>query len=151
MSINQRDLDHIRNEFEAKLARVNLDHMQTANAIGSYGERFTGVEARIDAVDFRLDALANDIDRRFEQVTQRFDMVDERFKMIDHQFEQVNQRFEQVDKRFEQVDKRFEQVDASIKELRDKLDVRFGWQTFLTVALGALILFDDAIRTFIGL
>ena len=151
MSINQRDLDHIRNEFEAKLARVNLDHMQTANAIASYGERFTGVEARIDAVDFRLDALANDIDRRFEQVTQRFDMVDERFKMIDHQFEQVNQRFEQVDKRFEQVDKRFEQVDASIKELRDKLDVRFGWQTFLTVALGALILFDDAIRTFIGL
>ena len=158
MSINQQDLDLVRNEFEAKLARVNLDHMQTANAIASYGERFTGVEARIDAVDFRLDALANDIDRRFEQVTQRFDMVDERFKMIDHQFEQVNQRFEQVDKRFEQVDKRFEQVDkrfeqvdASIKELRDKLDVRFGWQTFLTVALGALILFDDAIRTFIGL
>ena len=144
MASKQQDLDLIRNEFEAKLARVNLDHMQTANAIGSYGERFTGVEARIDAVDYRLDALANEMDRRFEHVSQRFDMVDRRF-------EQMDQRFEQMDQRFERMDRRFDTTDATIKELRDKLDSRFGWQTFLTVALGALILFDDAIRTVIGL
>ena len=137
MSINQQDLDLIRNEFEAKLARVNLDHMQTANAIGSYGERFTGVEARIDAVDYRLDALAGDIDRRFDQV--------------DRRFEQVDRRFEEVDRRFEQMDRRFDRTDAAIKELRDKLDSRFGWQTFMTFALGALILFGDTVRTVAGL
>ena len=32
MSINQQDLDLIRNESDAKLARVNLDHIQTPNA-----------------------------------------------------------------------------------------------------------------------
>lgn len=137
MSINQQDLDLIRNEFDAKLARVNLDHMQTANAIGSYGERFTGIEARIDAVDYRLDALANEIDRRFEQV--------------DRRFEQVDQGFRQVDQQFEKVDRRFDTTDAAIKELRDKLDSRFGWQIFMTVALGALILFGDAVRTVAGL
>jgi len=94
--------------------------MFTANAIGSCEERFTGVEARIDAVDYRLDWLASEMDRRFEQ-------------------------------RLDRLDRRFDTTDAAIKELRERLDSRLGWQTFLTVALGALILFDDAVRTIIGL
>ncbi len=158
MAINQQDLDLIRNEFEAKLASVSLDHMQTATAIGSYGERFTGVEARIDAVDYRLDSLANEIDRRFDMVGQRFDAVDrcfdridERFELVNHRFEQVDRRFDAVDQRFEQVDQRFDTTDGAIKDLREKLESRFGWQTFMTVVLGALILFDEAVRALVGL
>ena len=49
------------------------------------------------------------------------------------------------------MDRRFDTTDAAIKELRDKLDSRFGWQTFMTVALGALMLFGDAVRTVAGL
>ncbi|RZV42605.1 MAG: hypothetical protein EX269_14640 [Acidimicrobiales bacterium] len=49
--------------------------MSIAQAIGSYGERFTAMDSRLDAMDMRLDFLSQDIDRRFEAVDRRFDDV----------------------------------------------------------------------------
>lgn len=46
MAISQHDLDLVRNEFEAKLATVTVDHMKAATAIGAYGERFTAIVLR---------------------------------------------------------------------------------------------------------
>ncbi len=60
--------------------------------------------------------------------------------------EQHDKRFEQVDKRFEQVDKRFEQVDKRFEELRNDMNIRFGWLialfTAMTVSTIAFALWD---------
>ena len=82
----------------------------------------------------RLDYLSQDMDRRFEAVDRRFDGVDR----------QIASLAKETDRRFNAVDRRMEKIE-------DKLDSRFGWQTFLMFALGALVLFDDTIRPLIGL
>ncbi len=144
MAVGEHELDRLRAELETKLTTVTVDQMKTATAISAYGERFTGLEARftgfearftglearMDAFELRLDALSADVDRRFEE---------------------VNRRFEEVDRRFEQVDRRLDRIESRLNTIESKLDRRFGWQTFLTSAVGALVLFGDVIRPLIGL
>jgi len=126
VAITQSDLDQLRNEFDAKLARVTIESMNSATAIGAYGERFNAMEIRFDSVDRRFD----DIDRRLDR---------------------MNDRFGQLDDRLGRMDDRFVRVDGRFDRLEAKLDNRFGWQTVMFTALGLLTLFGDAIRDAIGL
>lgn len=129
MAITQAELDRARLELETKITSVTVEHVSMAQAIGSYGERFnglearfTGVEARIDAVDFRLDALSADMDRRFDA----------------------------VDRRFDDVRADIGRLDSRIDRLDSKLDARFNVQTVLMTSLGVLVLFGDPIRGALG-
>lgn len=130
MAITQADLDQLRHEFDAKLASATVDTMNTATAIGAYGERFTAMDARFEAVD-----------AQFRAVDARFDTVDARFDAIDRRLDRMDNRFE----RFET------KADAHFTRLETKLDNRFGWQTFMFAALGLLTLFGDPIRAALGL
>ena len=130
MSVTQHDLELIRTELEAKLATANLDHVRTANAIGAYGERFTAMDSRFDALELRFDLFSQDVDRRFEQVDRRFD---------------------EMDRRFERIETRIGRLEVRLDSLEAKLDSRFSWQTFVTVAVGIIVLFGDVIRPLIGL
>lgn len=126
MAVTQSDLDQLRNEIEAKLARVTIESMNTATAIGAYGERFNAMDIRFDSMD-----------RRFDETDRRLDRMDDRFDRMDCRFDRMDDRFDQVDRRFER--------------LEDKLDNRFAWQTVMFAALGLLTLFGDAVRGAIGL
>ena len=137
MSVTQHDLELIRTELEAKLATANLDHVRTANAIGAYGERFTAMDSRFDALELRFDLFSQDVDRRFEQVDRRFDDMD--------------RRFDEMDRRFERIETRIGRLEVRLDSLEAKLDSRFSWQTFVTVAVGIIVLFGDVIRPLIGL
>jgi flagellar capping protein FliD len=123
MAITQSDLDQLRNEFDAKLARVTVESMNSATAIGAYGERFNAVDARFNAVDAQFAA------------------VDARFSSLEAQ----------MDTRFSDIDRRLDRIDGRSDRLEAKLDNRFGWQTVMFTALGLLTLFGDAIRGAIGL
>jgi len=130
MAITQSDLDQLRNEFDAKLARVTVESMNSATAIGAYGERFNAVDARFDAVD-----------ARFNAVDAQFAAVDARFSSLEAQ----------MDTRFSDIDRRLDRIDGRSDRLEAKLDNRFGWQTVMFTTLGILTLFGDAIRGAIGL
>jgi hypothetical protein len=134
MAITQAELDRVRLELETKITSVTVEHVSMAQAIGSYGERFTGVEARFtavearfDAVDFRIDALAADMDRRFDSLTN------------------------EMDRRFTDVRGDIARLDTRIDRLDSKLDARFNVQTVLMTVLGVMILFGDSLRTALGL
>ncbi|MDW3180003.1 MAG: hypothetical protein R8J94_21695 [Acidimicrobiia bacterium] len=145
MAITQAELDRVRLELETKITTVTVEHVSMAQAIGSYGERFNGIEARIDAVDFRIDALSADIDRRFDALSsdldRRFDGVDKRFDAI----------ASDMDRRFTDVRSDISRLDARIDRLDSKLDARFNVQTVLMTVLGVLVLFGDPIRSALGL
>lgn len=145
MVITQAELDRVRLELETKITTVTVEHVSMAQAIGSYGERFNGIEARIDAVDFRIDALSADIDRRFDALSsdldRRFDGVDKRFDAI----------ASDMDRRFTDVRSDISRLDARIDRLDSKLDARFNVQTVLMTVLGVLVLFGDPIRSALGL
>lgn len=54
MAVTKAEVELIRNELGTKITAVTVEHVSMAQAIGSYGERFTAVGARFDAVDRRL-------------------------------------------------------------------------------------------------
>ena len=137
MALTEDDLAQLRNEFETRLATVNVDQMKAATAIGAYGERFTAVDAHFDAVHARLDALSADVDRRFDEMDRRFEEMDRRFGL--------------VDSRFEGLDQRLDRVEDRLSTIETKLDSRFGWQTFMFGVLGLLVLFGDSVRPLLGL
>ena len=141
MAIGQNDLDLLRNEFEAKLANANLQNMKAATAISAYGERFTGLEARMDAFEFRLDALSQDMERRFQEVDRRFQEVDRRFDAVEERIELLAA----------DVDRRLTRLESRMDSLESKLDARFGWQTVMFAALGLLVLFAEPLRAALGL
>jgi hypothetical protein len=145
MAITQAELDRVRLELETKITTVTVEHVSMAQAIGSYGERFNGVEARIDAVGFRLDALSADMDRRFDAVDRRFDAV----------AADMDRRFNAVDRRFDSLSADMKagigRLDSRIDRLDSKLDARFNVQTVLMTVLGVLVLFGDPIRSALGL
>lgn len=130
MAITQADLDQLRHEFDAKLASATVDTMNTATAIGAYGERFTAMDAQFTTMNARFEA----VDAQFRAVDARFDAIDRRLDRMDNRFE----RFET------KTDNRFNRLEA-------KLDNRFGWQTFMFATLGLLTLFGDPIRAALGL
>ena len=123
MAITQSDLDQLRNEFDAKLARVTIESMNTATAIGAYGERFNAMDAQFVAVDARFSSLEA----------------------------QMETRFDSVDRRFGDIDRRLDRMDGRFDRLEAKLDNRFGWQTVMFTVLGLLTLFGDVVRGAIGL
>lgn len=133
MAATNEDLERLQRRLESKINSVSVDHVNMAQAIGSYGERFTGIEARIDAIDLRLDALSADMDRRFDNITADMD-----------------RRFNYVDQRFSDVRADIARLDGRIDRIDSKLDARFNIQTALTTALGVLILFGDPIREMLG-
>lgn len=135
------DFELLRKELETKIAAVTVENVKMSQAVGSYGERFTGIEARMDATDMRLDYLSQDMDRRFDEIGRRFEQVDGRFDRVDRQIAALA---ETTDRRFNAADRRMERIE-------DKLDSRFGWQTFFMFVLGLLILFGDTIRPLMGL
>lgn len=124
------ELELLRNELDHKINAVTVENVKMSQAIGSYGERFTAVDARFDAIEARMDAT----DLRLDFLSQDMD-----------------RRFSEVDRRFEAVDRRLDSVDRRLEKIDDKLDSRFGWQTFLMFVLGALVLFGDTIRPLMGL
>jgi hypothetical protein len=93
VAVTQADLDQLRSEFDAKLARVTLEHMNTATAIGAYGERFNAMDAQFVAVDVRFDSM----DRRFDEVDRRLDRMDKRFDRMDDRFDRLENK---LDSRF---------------------------------------------------
>lgn len=123
MAITKADLDLLRDEFDAKLARVTIEHMNTANAIGAYGERFNSMDAQFNAVDAQFQVVHD----RFDAIYRRIDGLDRR-----------------VDRFEDRVDSRFDRLEV-------KLDNRFGWQTVMFTVIGLLTLFGDSVRTAIGL
>ncbi|MBT8239973.1 MAG: hypothetical protein KJN63_01950 [Acidimicrobiia bacterium] len=137
MAITQADLDQLRNEFDAKLATVTLEHVNTATAIGAYGERFNGVDAQLAAIDIRFDA----VDRRFDEIDRRLDRMDDRFERMDYRFDRMDERFDRMDSR----------IDGRFVRLEQKIDNRFGWQTVMFTAIGLLTLFGDPVRAALGL
>jgi len=134
MAITQAELDRVRLELETKITSVTVEHVSMAQAIGSYGERFTGVEARMDAFEFRLDALAAEMDRRFGEVDRRFDSLNK-----------------EMDRRYTDVRGDIARLDTRMDRLDSKLDARFNVQTVLMTVLGVLILFGDSLRSVLGL
>jgi hypothetical protein len=83
MAVTQADLDQLRSEVDAKLARVTIEHMNTATAIGAYAERFNAMDAQFVAVDRRF----NEIDRRLDRMDDRFDRVDSRFDRLENKLD----------------------------------------------------------------
>lgn len=156
MAITQAELDRVRLHLETKITSVTVEHVSMAQAIGSYGERFTGVEARIDAVNLRLDALSADIDRRFDAIAAD---MDRRFSTIAADTERafsavsadMDRRFDAVDRRFTDVQADIGRLDARIDRLDSKLDARFNIQTLLMTVLGMLVLFGESLRAILGL
>lgn len=134
MASTENELDRVRQELDARITAVTVEHVSMAQAIGSYAERFNGLEARMDATDMRIDYLSQDMDRRFDGVDRRFD--------------EVNRRLEEVSST---MDRRFDSHDRRFEKLNDKIDNRFGWQTVFMAALALIVLFDDAVRAAMGL
>lgn len=130
MPITQSDLDQLRSEFDAKLARVTIETMNTATAIGAYSERFNAMDAQFAAVE-----------AQFAAVDARFSSVEAQMKTG---FDATNRQFGDVDRRLDRMDDRFERLEG-------KLDNRFGWQTVMFAALGLLTIFGDAVRGAVGL
>ena len=83
MAITNDDLERVRYQLELKINSVSVEHVHLVQAIGSYGERFTAVDARFDAVDLRLDAMSADMDRRFSDVRRDIERVDRRLDKLD--------------------------------------------------------------------
>lgn len=156
MAITNEDLERVKNQLEIKIHSVSVDHVNMAQAIGSYAERFNGVEerfkgvdARLDTIDLRLDALSADFDRRFEAQAAE---IDRRFKALDARFDAFDGR---SDGRFDRMESNFHRLEQRMERrtdrLDDKLDARFNVQTVLMMLLGILVLFGDVIRPLIGL
>ena len=70
------DLDQLRYEFDARLAAVIVDHMNTAAAIGAYGERFNAMDARFDMLGARFDTVDRQFDTKIQLLS---DKIDSRF------------------------------------------------------------------------
>ena len=129
-----------------KIATVTVEQVNAASAISAYGERINGIELRVDA-------LANEMDRRFDSV------ANEMNRRFDAQTAEMNSRFEaqtnEINRRFDaqtaEMNRRFDDTNARIDRLDRKLDVRFGWQTVLMVALGLIAIFNDVIQGALGL
>lgn len=167
MAVTNEDLERVRNELEAKINSVNVDHVNMAQAIGSYGERFTAVDRQLDATDFRIDALSADMDRRFDMLSadmdRRFSDVRSDVARLDGRIDRLESKLDagldRLDSKFDagldRVDSKFEanikRLDANIHRLDVKLDARFNVQTVLMTVLGVLVLFGDSIRSLIGL
>ena len=126
MAVTNDDLERVRFQLEAKINSVNVDHVNMAQAIGSYGERFTALDRQLDATDLRIDALSADMDRRFDTLSA------------------------EMDRRFSDVRSDIARLDGRLDRLDAKLDARFNVQTVLMTVLGVLVLFGDSIRTLIG-
>ena len=124
MAITNDDFDRLRHELDVKIATVTVEQVNAATAISAYGERINGIELRVDA-------LANEMDRRFDSVAN-----------------EMNRRF---DAQTAEMNRRFDDANARIDRLDRKLDVRFGWQTVLMVALGLIAIFNDVIQGALGL
>ena len=142
------EFELLRNELDTKITAVTVENVKMSQAIGSYGERFAAVEARFDTVDARFDA----VEQRIDATDMRLDYLSQD---MDRRFEAVDRRFDGVDRQIaslaKETDRRFNAIDRRMEKIEEKLDSRFGWQTFLMFVLGALILFDDTIRPLIGL
>ena len=95
MAITNDDLERVRNQLEMKINSVSVEHVHLVQAIGSYSERFTAVDARFDAVDHRLDAVDHRLDALSADFERRFDVlsadVDRRFEAMTAD---MNRRFE---------------------------------------------------------
>ena len=126
MAITNDDLERVRYQLELKINSVSVEHVHLVQAIGSYGERFTAVDARFDAIDARLDAMSADMDRRFDAMTA------------------------DIDRRFSDVRRDIERVDRRLDKLDSKMDNRFNVQTVLMTTLGVLVLFGEPIRQLLG-
>jgi len=137
VAVTNDDLERVRNHLETKINSVSVEHVHLVQAIASYSERFTAVDARFDAVDHRLDALSADMDRRFESATA-----------------DMNRRFDDVRSDINRLDGRIDRLDtnlnARIDRLDTKLDARFNLQTAMMAALGIIVLFGDSIRAILG-
>ncbi len=150
MALTNDDFDRLRQQLEMKINSVSVDHVNMAQAIGSYGERFSGVDARIDAVDARLNGVESrldGVDSRLNSMDRRLDSIDLRLDALssdmDRRFTEMNHRFGLVQGDIARLDRRIDLLDA-------KLDSRFNLQTYLMAALGALVLFADPLRTLLG-
>ena len=137
MAITNDDLERVRYQLELKINSVSVEHVHLVQAIGSYGERFTAVDARFDAVDTRLDAMSADIDRRFDAMSAD----------IDRRFDAMTA---DIDRRFSDVRRDIERVDRRLDKLDSKMDNRFNVQTVLMTTLGVLVLFGEPIRQLLG-
>ncbi len=137
MAITPAELELVRNELDARITAVTVEHVSMAQAIGSYSERFTALDARFDAMDSRIDA----VELRLDFVVQD----------MERRFTEVDRRFDGVDRRLDALDRRMERLEDRMVTLDRKIDLRFGWQTFLMAGLAVLVLFDDAITTALGL
>ncbi len=138
MAITNEDLERVRQQLELKINSVNVEHMHLVQAVGSYGERFTAVDRRLEGIDFRLDALSADMDRRFDGLSAD----------MDRRFEDVRADIARLDGRIDRLESRME---TRIDRLDTKLDARFNVQTVLMTVLGVLILFGDPVRELLGL
>lgn len=152
MAITNDDLERVRHQLELKINSVSVEHVHLVQAIGSYGERFTAVDHRLDRVDRRLDgidqridALSADMDRRFDALSADMD------RRLGTMSDDIDRRFAGMDRRFDDVRNDSARLDRRIDRLDDKLDARFNVQTFLMAVLGVLVLFGDTIRELIGI
>jgi hypothetical protein len=76
VAITQSDLDQLRKEFDAKLARVTIESMNSATAIGAYGERFNAMDSRFSSLEAQMDTRFSDIDRRLDRIDGRSDRLE---------------------------------------------------------------------------
>ena len=142
MAIANDDFDRLRHELDVKIATVTVEQVNAATAIAAYAERINGIELRVDALanemDRRFDGVANDTERLHAEMNRRFDSV-------------ANEMYRRFDAQTEETNRRFDEANARIDRLDRKLDVRFGWQTVIMVALGLVTIFDDVIQAALGL
>ncbi len=142
MAITNDDFDRLRHELDVKIATVTVEQVNAATAIAAYAERINGIELRVDSLanemDRRFDRVANDTERLHAEMSRRFDSV----------ANEMNRRF---DAQTAETNRRFDEATARIDRLDKKLDVRFGWQTVIMVALGLIAIFNDVIQGALGL
>lgn len=142
MAITNDDFDRLRHELDVKIATVTVEQVNAATAIAAYAERINGIELRVDSLanemDRRFDGVANDTERLHAEMNRRFDSV----------ANEMNRRF---DAQTAETNRRFDEATARIDRLDKKLDVRFGWQTVIMVALGLIAIFNDVIQGALGL
>ena len=107
----------------------------------------TELNERINSVSVDLMGAFGSLDNH----GRRFDEIDRRFAEVDRRFRDMDRRFDLMDVRFDQMDTRFDRMDSRIESLDTKIDSRFGWQTFLIVALGVVTVLNDQVGQILGL
>ena len=144
MAITNDDLERVRNQLEMKINSVSVEHVHLVQAIGSYSERFTAVDARFDAVDHRLDAVDHRLDALSADFERRFDVLS---ADVDRRFEAMTA---DMNRRFDDVRSDIARLDTRLDRLDSKMDSRFNVQTVLMTTLGVLVLFGEPIRELLG-